>query len=161
MEAFRGQRKTEARQPLFFCAAIPGYLRASDLILSVRQKQVLTKTALHSPHISYTRKVILNFLSEDKVAQVGRAGAVESSCCPRSPVLGCTLCLFTHQPSSLGVEFNLARGASLSYSLILHCSKILLTSISGHRLFWTTITSRIGMWLSWLSVRIACTELWG
>lgn len=53
----RGRQK-EARQPLSFCAAIPGYLRASDLILSVRQKQVLTKTALHSPHISYTRKVI-------------------------------------------------------------------------------------------------------
>lgn len=76
LEAFGGQRKTEASQPLSFCAAMPGYLRASDLILSLRLKQVLTKAALHTPHISYTRKVIFNFLSEDQVAQVGRAGAV-------------------------------------------------------------------------------------
>lgn len=69
--------KTEASQPLSFCAAMPaGYLRASDLILSLRLKQVLTKTALHTPHISYIGKVIFNFLSEDQVAQVGRAGAV-------------------------------------------------------------------------------------
>lgn len=83
--------KTEASRPFSFCAAIPGYLRASDLILSLRLKQVLTKIALCTPHISYTRKVILSVLSENKVAQISRAGAVEAVPCVRVSSLSFSL----------------------------------------------------------------------
>lgn len=113
METFGGQRETEASQLLFFCAAITGYLQASDLIVIVKIKQVLNKLALHIPHISCYQKSDAQF-SIRKKSSPGRQGwhpVVKLLCTISAVVLfRCSLSLFPDRPSSLGVEFVPGQG---------------------------------------------------